>query len=270
MASEFRSLTACTEVDCAARLADAAGLDAVLVIAVWPGENGRATTVGVTIVSPAGEIHEADAQVGEEGVAQAATQALVSAVRQQSRGDGVELRVASRPEGALVLVDGTEVGVTPYSGAFQRGAHSVEVRLRGMTQRREVDLEEHPVELDVDLESGTTHVGAGNGDGNGGGGTTPSRAEPSMLNWILGGAAVALGATLLVPPIVTLAENGNVRVEPMGDTPGERAAFGAVSTVLLIAGAACAIAGGVVLVLQPIPGNDNNPSGAALRVSGTF
>lgn len=161
-------LANCLEVDCAARLARGAGLDAVLVVAVWPNEDGRAASVAVTLVQPDGVIHEADAEVGDGGVAQAATSAVVAAARRRNMGDGVELRVNSAPEGALVLVDGTEVGVTPYLGAHEAGEHALEVRLHGASESRDVVLEEDPVEINVALSVvGGGETPAPNDDGTG-------------------------------------------------------------------------------------------------------
>jgi hypothetical protein len=187
------ALADCLEVDCAARLAREAGIDAVLVVAVWPGDDGRAMSVAVTLVEPGGATHEADADVGEAGVASAATNAVVAAARRRTLGDGVELRVGSEPEGALVLVDGTEVGVTPYVGAFEAGDHEVEVRLHGESEVRDVVLEEDAVEVDVSL-----------GDAGGGGHTEPyPEAQPRSLGSILVPAGLVAGG--LTAGIVAIA-----------------------------------------------------------------
>jgi len=188
---EHLELTNCLEVDCAASLARESGLDAVLVVAVWPGEGRRAESVAVTLVEPNGTTHEADAEVGEAGVAQAATMAVVAAARQRTLGDGVELRVGSEPEGALVLVDGTEVGVTPYVGVYEAGEHEVEVRLHGESETRDVELEDDAVELEVMLGEGDD--GAASRDGSSGRSLVSMLIPAGFLVGALGAGAVAIG-----------------------------------------------------------------------------
>jgi hypothetical protein len=176
------ALVECLDVDCAAQLARAANLDTVIVVAVWPGDDGRAETVAVTLVEASGTVHEADAPVGEAGVSQAATTAVVAAARRRNMGTGIELRVNSEPEGALVLVDGTEAGVTPFVGAYEAGAHEVEVRLHGESETRDVVLEAGGGAVDVE-------VALGGGDGI----TDPyPEAQPRSL------ASILIPAGLLV------------------------------------------------------------------------
>jgi hypothetical protein len=190
------ALADCLEVDCAARLAREAGIDAVLVVAVWPADDGRATSVAVTLVEPGGATHEADADVGEAGVSSAATNAVVAAARQRTLGDGVELRVQSAPEGALVLVDGTEVGVTPYVGAYEAGDHEVEVRLHGESEVRQVVLDEDAVEVEVSL---------GGGDGNGHTDPYPETQSRSLVSILIPAGLVAGGLGAGIVAIASVA-----------------------------------------------------------------
>ncbi len=268
---EQADLARCVEVDCAARLADAAHLDAVIVLAVWPGHDGRAANVAVSIVEPDGSIREADADVGDEGAASAATRALVAAARRRQIGEGVELRVTSVPDGALVRVDGTDVGVTPYLGAYERGAHVVEVSLHGRTERRDVELADDPQEVSVTLE-GAASDGA-HGSSNGAGhDAADAPTDPSPLNFILGGLLAAAGIIALTPPIVTLGQNGEcTRLAPDGFCEQE-AHFGAVSGVLLGVGLAALAAGAVVLIAQPfrVSVASDGTTGAMLTLTGSF
>jgi len=266
-----RHLADCVEVECGAHLARSALLDFVAVVAVWPAADGG--TVSVTLVGPDGTIHEADAPV-TASVEQAATTALVTALRLRELGDGVLLRVRCEPPGALVLVDGAEAGVTPYTGAHAAGTHQVEVRLHGRSERREVVLRREPVELDVAL--GASPMGSdGDRDGAGGGG----------LDWnpILGTALLVGGVAVAVPLVVALARAGDCVVEDPAGLEGCRAEMdargvfhrergvGTLDAVLAGVGGALVAGGVLVFVLRPIGvGVSADATGARLEWSGRF
>lgn len=259
--AEHRDLAICLEVDCAAHLAAAANLDLVIVIAVWPPEADSLGSVGVSLVEASGEIYEADAEIDSAGVAQAATAALVAATRKRNLGGGVELEVTSTPEGALVIVDGTEAGVTPFSGIFEAGDHHVVVRLRGEEEARDVTLVDDLVSLSIALGA----VGGAED------GVTPV-TKPSFWNWVVGGAAVASGvAALIAGPIQAAARSGEV-TEPMGPDgePGQSVHFGGTAVALTIVSAVLLIGGGTILVLQPIPADNGDVAGATLELTGSF
>ncbi len=262
------ALADCLEVDCAARLARESGIDAVLVVAVWPGDDGRAASVAVTLVEPTGETHEADADVGDAGVASAATNAVVAAARRRTMGGGVELRVGSEPEGALVMLDGTEVGVTPFVGTFEAGQHEVEVRLHGRSESWDVELEEEAVTLDADLGDGE----GGAGEGVGSNPATHDSHFP-LLDVVVGGALILGGlVTLGVGPIQAAARSGEVTQPPAagGGEPGQQIHFGAAAIALTVVSVALLAAGGVVLIVQPLTDSDGEAAGAALHLTGTF
>jgi len=190
--SAQHALLDCVDVDCAGRLARAAELAFVAVVAIWPGRQGTADTVSISLVRPDGTVHEADAPIGND-VAQATTSALVAAARELLGGRGVRLRIRSRPVGALVLLDGLEVGVTPYEGAHARGMHEVTLRLRDRQQIRRVRLESTAVELDIAM-----------GTGEGGSGGTD---RASSLNLWLAASLAAAALVSLAPGLLSLAQD---------------------------------------------------------------
>ena len=62
---------------------------------------------------------------------------------------------------ATIVVDGTEVGVTPFVGAYEAGDHEVEVRLHGESESRDVVLEPDgdAVEVSVTLSDANDGLG---------------------------------------------------------------------------------------------------------------
>ncbi|MBW2462845.1 MAG: PEGA domain-containing protein [Deltaproteobacteria bacterium] len=261
--TEERALSQCLEVDCAARLARGAGLDLVIVVAVWPPEGDNAGSVAVTLVEASGAMHEADAEIGSAGVSQAATTALVAAARRMSLGDGVELRVRSTPDGALVVVDGTDVGVTPFVGVFEAGDHRVEVRLHGEEDVRDVTLVDDAVTMEVVL---------GPDGGLAGGGAAPGVTKPSIWNFILGGGAIAVGVVALIAgPIQAAARSGEV-TEPMGPDgePRQTVHFGGTAIALTILSVALLAGGTTVMILQPLTTESGDVAGATLELTGSF
>ncbi|RLB46876.1 MAG: hypothetical protein DRJ42_26695 [Deltaproteobacteria bacterium] len=218
----------------------------------------------MTLVEASGAMHEADAEIGTAGVTQAATTALVAAARRMNLGAGVELRVRSTPDGALVVVDGTDVGVTPFVGVFEAGDHQVEVRLRGEEDIREVTLVDDAVTVEAVLG------GEGNSDP-GLDGRAPTTV-PSVWNDVLGWGAIAGGAVALIAgPIQALARSGEV-TEPMGPDgePGQQVSFGGSDIALTVIAAALVAGGVTMLVLKPIPTETGDLAGATLTLTGSF
>ena len=258
-------LEGCVEVDCGADLARAAELDFVVVAAVWPGDTGWAGSVAVTLVEAGGTTHEADEAVREGDVARAATAAFVAAIRERNMGSGVPLRVESEPSGALVLVDDTEVGTTPYEGRHAAGEHEVEVRLRGTVERRSVTLAQDPVTLELALPEaeGAPEEGGGHGAAAAGSGGT--------LDWALAGGLAVAGVVALVSPVRTLVESGDCVDRAPDGFCRESVSFGLQSILLGVAGAALLTGATITAVVQPLSGPEPSaPAGARLSVQGRF
>src|SRR5450755_616781 len=84
--------------------------------------------------------------------------AIVSALALTLAKKGVQqLSVLSSPAGATVTVDGTPVGVTPWTGELNPGKHKLLLTYRGYTdERRAVTLSAtEPRDIDVPMEQST-------------------------------------------------------------------------------------------------------------------
>jgi hypothetical protein len=73
-----------------------------------------------------------------------------------------KLAVRSSPDAARVLVDGTQVGVTPYAGVATAGTHRIVVDKDGLRDEREVALE-YGEPADVAFTLGATRATGANG-----------------------------------------------------------------------------------------------------------
>ncbi len=117
------------------------------------------------------------------------------------------LTVRSIPSGARVLVDGSDVGVTPYSGQLKGGGHRVTLEADGQRSDRDIKIEYgEPAILDVTLQgsAGTLRVTG-----------TPVGALVTVDNLPAG----AVPLTLSLPPGVH-----TVRVTQYGYAPYETTA----------------------------------------------
>jgi hypothetical protein len=136
---------------------------------------------------------EAAAQTGRELAAFLAANATAA---------GTSVRITSEPSGATVLIDGTEVGTTPYEAAIEPGTHSVAVRHDGYdASSREMEAATGKTsEMHLDL------VGRAP--------SKPGRKQEPNPNvrrgaWIGGWVGIGVGIALLTTGIALLAVDGN-------------------------------------------------------------
>ncbi len=67
-----------------------------------------------------------------------------------------KVMIRTTPPGAKVAIDGTKVGVTPYSGVARGGTHHVTLDLNGQHDERDIAIEfAEPADLDVVLGTGS-------------------------------------------------------------------------------------------------------------------
>lgn len=236
-------LRGCAPADCVAAEQERAGVDLVIAFSLFaaigaPREPG---SVAVSLRSAGGTEHGASAEIDGREIGLVAGLALTAARREIERASaGPWLIVRGRPEGAVVIVDGADMGTLPlWEGGVRAGAHRVLVELAGYhTYETEVSIGagEEPLELWVDLASASPASGATNGS-----------AWPS---YVLGSALLGAGLLLTIPSWVTLARDGEC-----GSLDGagclERYRF-EESIGWMIAGGLIAIGGIVVLAAQPI------------------
>ncbi len=209
--------TACDAVDCAAERLQTIGADAAAVLSVWadPGSPRRPGRVFVTLIDRDDARYPGRAKVavrGADALARAVKDALLEARALQLLGRGPWLRVAGKPEGAQVFVDGQLAGTVPYRAAIDPGRHTVEVR--GSGHRALVQTVDVPPNAARQVEVAVALTPRGEADGRGPGdaavvGDAESSAEPpdesrdGSRPWVgpllLGGAGVALvGADLVL------------------------------------------------------------------------
>lgn len=171
-----------------------------------------------------------------------------------------QVTIDSNPTGATVIVDDKPVGVTPFTGQLAPGRHRVVLTLKGYVDaERELSLTaERAQELEVALEAKPeAPVAAAAPLGN--------SAEPSSATkrggarfgpwpWVtLGAGGVALGASLGFELARRSAEDAakdeptQVAYKDKVDTEQSRQT---TARVLLVAGSALVVTGGVLLALD--------------------
>lgn len=136
---------------------------------------------------------EAAAQTGRE---------LAAFLAANAKAVGTSVRITSEPPGATVLVDGAEVGTTPYEGPIAAGKHTIALQRDGYEgSSREFDAAEGKTsEMHVDLE-----------------GRAPKQKNPGRepndstrrAAWIGGWVGIGVGVALLTTGIALLAIDGN-------------------------------------------------------------
>ncbi|HEY1537388.1 MAG TPA: PEGA domain-containing protein [Polyangiaceae bacterium] len=179
--------------------------------------------------------------------------AIIAALAQTLAKKGVQqLTVLSSPAGATVTVDGTPVGVTPWTGELSPGKHRLLLTYRGYTdERRAVVLSAtEPREINLQLEQSTAAT------------TSPESAAsvessgPRLgpLPWLsLGVGAAALGAALALEVSRRSAESdARQEVTQLGyqsrlETEQSRQT---AARVLAGIGGGLAVVGGVMLLLD--------------------
>jgi hypothetical protein len=171
----------CAELSClrAERASRDVDVLVTLTLFVAEGSTDQVGSVVVTMVDASGQ-YVGDERVEGRVVSTVAALALAEARTARERGAEPWLRV-SGTAGAIVRVDGHEVGVVPYEGRLTPGHHRVEVSLGGLgTVVREVDAAAgETVELDETL--------------GGGGGGGDDAVVAGVLFGVAGGLAIAGG-----------------------------------------------------------------------------
>lgn len=166
-----------------------------------------------------------------------------------------QLTVTSDPQGAILEVDGTPVGVTPYTAALVPGAHTVVLKSDGyQSTQAKVDLpRDRSIQIELTMEPAT----APNSNPELDGGTRDSAsglARIRPLAWgLLGTGVGSITAGVLFHSSSKQSERESNRAsvpeeaaEARGAADGKQTA----SLVLLGAGGALTIAGGVLMVLD--------------------
>lgn len=143
----------CAELSCLREERASRDVDVLVTLTLFVAE-GTADQVGsvvVTMVDATGQ-YVGDENVEGRIIGTVAALALAEARTARERGAEPWVRV-SGTDGAIVRIDGREVGVVPYEGRLTPGHHRIEVSLGGHeTVSREVDARTgETVELDETL-----------------------------------------------------------------------------------------------------------------------
>lgn len=122
----------CTSVECLREERATRNVDVLVTITIFAAEGGDGAPGSVVVA-----MVDADGRyVGEERVdgrviGVVAALALAAARQERERGPEPWVRVSGTPPGAIVRIDGREVGVVPYEGRVAPGEHEIEVTLGG-------------------------------------------------------------------------------------------------------------------------------------------
>ncbi|RYZ05835.1 MAG: PEGA domain-containing protein [Myxococcales bacterium] len=187
--------------------------------------------------------------------------ARISALESVLAQKGVQqVTISSRPAGATVIVDDKPVGVTPFTGQLTPGAHQVVLTLKGYadTERELVLRAERAQDLEVALEAqpaSATPVGTSTS-----GAPAPSPSAPRKgprfgpWPWVtLGAGGVVLGASLgfeLARRSAEDAANGERTQVDYKDKLDTEQSRQTTARVLLVAGSALVVTGGVLLAID--------------------
>ena len=253
---------ACIDPPCISEVLADEGVAFAAFVSVWASAtDDAAQQVQVVLRTPRDTTYEHESLI-HDGVAAAARQALAAALSNSAGARRVALRISSEPQGAALSVNGNPSGTTPTTLDLSVGTHTVTASLMGyhpmsrrlqLTADRSVHFRLQPDEAAA-AENGST-----------------ARRRPSLWNYLLGGGLVVIGGGLLVPPLRTLARNGECASRCDEPAEAKRYRFGGRSIALLSVGAAAVVGGALVLALRPLRVSvAASPSSAAVTVEGRF
>lgn len=255
----------CEEPACAATLAERAGATFAVVLAVEPREDGG-QRVRATLALATGELLEETQPIEDGGVRPATAAALEAALDRRAADARGFLLVRSDPPGARVMIDGRDAGVAPLRRMASAGEHRVVVTVAG----------EEPVTRDVTVAAGEeTALDFGGAAAEADTATPdpagPARTEPSLWNWLIGGALALGGIITLLSPLQTLSQQGQCVDEIEGVGCVERVQFGPQSGVLMGIGLGAIVAAIVFDAVAPLRVEVTaGPDAAGVVVGGRF
>lgn len=239
---EDSDLDQCTTADCAiwyrAVLNAALAVQMTLFTKVGPAARSNVLdTVTLVILQRANVQFSGSATVRDGDLETAVLTAYRAAREKQIKGVGPWLTVRGEPAGAQVLLDGEMWGALPHKDSVSAGIHAVLVQKTGYTKTHESvrvgekSDAETVVEVRLEPESAAVLAAAGSHG--------QRRPKRSPWNYIVGGAAFAVGAVYVAGAAVTLSRDGDV-------SDGDRYEAG-MGTKFKLLGGLIGVAAGVTL-----------------------
>lgn len=240
--------------DCeAAAVRTALSLDAVVLVALWNGDE-----LVIEVTTPEG-IGRAKRRIGERP--EAAASLTSDALGDVKNGRPVPVRVDAFPRGAEVVIDGAVVGTAPASARLSPGAHRVTLRkLSHVTTTRDIEIPRgHEGTLVVRMSM--TPEGEAGHDGHDGRPdvklVATERANPdgeptAAWDYLVAGALVAVSVPLIASPLDALAKEGDCQGGVAADGTCDEMRFGAGAVLSLVGGAALLGGAGYVVFATPI------------------
>ncbi len=245
---EESDLDQCTTSDCAiwyrAVLHAAIAVQMTLFTKVGPGARSDVLdSVTLVVVQRANVQFSGSATVRDGDLETAVLTAYRAAREKQIKGVGPWLTVRGEPSGAQVLLDGEMWGALPHKDSVPAGIHALVVQKNGYAETHETvsvgekSDSETVVEVKLEPERAATVAAAGSHGRRG-----PKR---SPWNYIVGGAAGAVGAVYVAGAAVTLSRDGDV-------SDGDRYEAGMGTKFKLVGGLVGVAAGITLCVWAPL------------------
>jgi hypothetical protein len=246
------TLAACTMMSCVADAARAANGRAAFA-RITRGGDGKPSLLWALLAADGGEA-QARVRIGEGGLAAAVRSAWTqTSLALVLRGDSM-IRLETVPSGAVVWLDGVQLGTTPFAQRVAPGEHRIVTKLEGFVSQARVLRSQPGRALLVQMRLARAPSFAAQGGGQPtprSGARDPAR---SPWNYILGGTLALLGAPALISSVNALANDGECVVyrDRAAGLCGDRGRFGTRSVFVLALGVVALATGGTVLAVQPI------------------
>lgn len=247
------TLAACTLMSCVADAARAVSGRAAFA-RISPAADGKPSLLWALLAADGGEA-QARVRLGEGGLAAAVRSAWTqTSLALVLRGDSM-IRLETVPSGAVVWLDGVQLGTTPFAQRVAPGEHRLVTKLEGFVSQERVVRSQAGRALLVQMRMARapSFAAAGTGSAPHGGAHDPAR---SPWNYILGGTLALVAAPALISSVNALANDGECVVyrDRAAGACQDRGRFGTRSLYVLALGVVALATGGSILAVQPIEG----------------
>lgn len=246
------TLAACTMMSCVGEAARAAKGRAAFA-RITPGADGNPSLLWALLAADGGEA-QARVRIGEGGLAAAARTAWTqTSLALVLRGDSM-IRLETVPSGAVVWLDGVQLGTTPFAQRVAPGEHRIVTKLEGFVSQERVVRSQPGRALLVQMRMARAPHFAAHSAREPLARTGAQDPARSPWNYILGGTLALLAAPALIASGSALVNDGQCVVyrDRAAGLCGERGRFGTRSAFLLALGVVVLATGGLILAVQPI------------------